>query len=180
MTSRTKFDYETLKREYIYSAESPPISYTDLADKHGMSRSLIADRGTKEGWYEQRVEFRKNLGIKTTEAMTDQITKYQMATRQKMMDVALTYLDQYEKALKGGEIKVSTRDMVQIAAMLRTLVGDAINNAAGEEGLIDPDTVELTPDALRRGLAQLDAGTADERPDEDDPAEEPAQATRPN
>src|SRR5204862_1115992 len=105
----------------------------DLAEKHGMPRSLLTDRGGKEGWADQRTEFRRALGVKTTEAMTDEIIKFQIATRERMMTVGLKYMDEYAKALEAGEIKVATRDMLGVASMLRTLIGDQISNQPGEE-----------------------------------------------
>lgn len=176
MTRQNKYDYELLKREYIYDAGSPPISYTDLAERHGMSRSLLTDRGSREEWAEQRVEFRKALGVKTTEAMEDDIVKFQIATRERMMSVGLAYMDQYAKALESGDIKVSTRDMLGIAAMLRTLIGDTLDGVEVKEGLLDPDTVELDPAEIRRHLALLDDG----EPDAGDAEAEPPPAARSN
>ena len=112
MTRNRKYDYELLKREYIYDSGHPPISYTDLAEKHGMPRSLVSDRGIREEWAKQREEFRKALGVKTTEAMVDEITKFQIALREKSIAAGLEYLDGYLVALRAGDIKYTTRDMV--------------------------------------------------------------------
>lgn len=173
MTRARRYDYELLKREYIYDAGSPPCSYTDLAEKHGMPRSLLTDRGARENWTEQREEFRKALGVKTTEAMTDEIIKFQIATRERMMSVGLEYLDQFAKALTAGEIKVTTRDALGVMAMMRTLIGDQIDNQPNEEGLIDSTAIDLHPDEIRRNLKLLEA--ADRRDDERDEGDAPAE-----
>lgn len=179
MTRQRKVDPELLRREYIYDSANPPISFTQLAEKHGLARSGVADRGIKEKWYEQRQQFRETLGIKTVEALGETWVKFETATREKMMTVGLKYLDEYAKALEGGEIKVSTRDMLGIAAMVRALMGDAATAAPSEGGLLDPDSADLTPDAIRAGLRRLElleAGMTDDGP-EPDSSTEPAEAT---
>lgn len=181
MTRQRKVDPELLKREYIYDSGNPPISFTQLAEKHGLARSGVADRGIREKWYEQRQEFRNALGIKTVEALGETWVKFETATREKMMSVGLDYLDKYAEALKNGEIKVSTRDMLGIASMIRTLIGDSAKAAPeGEEGLLDPDSAELTPDALRAGLRRLElleASVIDGDRPEPTAAPEPSEAT---
>ncbi len=175
MTRQRKYDYEALRAEYIQA--KTPISYTDLADKHGLSRSLLTDRGAREGWTAQRDAFREALGIKVTEAMTDQIAKFQIALHEKSIAVGLKYLDQYAAALDAGEIKMSTRDMVAVAAMVRVLTADAAaSRQPGEDGVISEDA-PMSPDAIRKAILQLEAGEVD---GPGDAAEEPSPRTRQN
>jgi hypothetical protein len=56
-----------------------------------------------------------------------------------------------------------------MAAMIRTLLGDAAVNPRGEEALLDPDTAPLSPDYYRHALTVIerqlgsgDVGPADE------------------
>lgn len=180
MTRNRKVDPEVLKREYVYDSSNPPISYTQLAEKYGLARSGVADRAIKEQWHKQREEFREQLGMKTVEALGEQWVKFETATREKMMSVGLKYLDDYTKALNDGEIKLSTRDMLGVAAMLRTLIGDAAAAKPEDEGgPLDPDSIELSEDAIRAGLRRLElleAGVTDDR-SEPSPSSEPAEAT---
>jgi len=180
MTRQGKDDWEISRREYGYDSSPRGISYTDLAAKHGMQRSQLSDRAIAERWYEQRQEFRQQLGVKTVDALTEKWVGIETAQREKTMMLGLKYLDLYEKALEAGEIKVNTRDMLGIAAMIRAYMQDAAaSRQPGEEGLIDPDAVDLSPDALRAGLRRLElleAGLDDDRSEPDAPAE-PAAAT---
>ncbi len=157
MTRNRKIDPAVLEREYIFDSGNPPVSLTDLANKYGMARSGIADKARVGRWYERREEFRKQLGEKTVEALGDQWIKYETAVREKMMQMGVAYLDKYVEALKNDEVKVNTRDMLGIAAMVRTLLGDAAASPQGEETLIDPTNVTLGPDDYRRAIATIEA-----------------------
>src|SRR5688572_4613488 len=144
MTRARKIDPAILEREYVYDAATPPISITGLAEKYGLARSGVADKARVGRWFERREEFRRQIGEKAVSALGDKWVGFETAVREKMTSVALTYLDQYQKALNDGEIKVNTRDMLGVAAMLRTVLGDAASsNTSDEEGLIDPATVTL-------------------------------------
>lgn len=173
MTRARKYDPELLEREYIYDSATPPISLTGLSERYGLARSGVAEKALKGRWFERRTEFRQQLGVKTVEALGEKWVGMETATREKMMTVGLEYLDKYAAALDDGTIKVSTRDMLGIAAMIRTLIGDSAKATPAEEALIDPDATDLQPDDYRRALAtieQIESGiAADERDDVAEP-----------
>lgn len=159
MTRNRKVDPEVLEREYIYDSGTPPISYTDLATKYGLARNTVAEKGIRGRWYERREEFRKTLGMKVTEALGEEWVRFETAAREKAMDIGLQVLTKFEEQLKDPEFKVSTRDMVAVASMMRTLGMDAAaarNN--GEEALIDPDNAPLTEEFARRVLDATESG----------------------
>jgi len=162
MTRNRKVDPEVLEREYIYDSGTPPISYTELAAKYGLARNTVAEKGIRGRWFERREEFRKTLGIKVTEALGEEWVRFETAAREKLMALGMTYVEKYAKALEDGEIKVSTRDMLGVAAMLRTLMGDAAAAKPTEEVLLDPDA-DLAPDEARRLLAGIERVESDIR-----------------
>ena len=169
MTRNRKIDPAVLEREYIFDSGNPPISYTELADKHGLARSGVASKGVAGRWYEKRIEFREQLGEKVVAALGDNWVRYETATREKMMNVGLKYLDKYIEALDSDKVQINTRDMLGMAAMIRTLLGDvAASPNTAEEALLD-DSAPLSPDYYRKALtvieAQLASGTADEPDD---------------
>lgn len=182
MTRNRLHDYEALKREYIFDpTPGRGISLTDLAEKHGMARSLLADRAVNERWYDQRTEFREQMGMKVVEALGENWVKFETATRQKMMDVGIKYLDKYAEALANNEIKVNTRDALGVASMLRTLVMDAASTPAPDESLIDPENSHLDPEEYRRALRtieQLESGQ--QQDDADGPPPTSIAGTRPH
>lgn len=159
MTRARKFDWDVIEREYIYDSGTPPISLTDLAERHGAARSGLTEIARRGRWFERREEFRKMLGIKATEKLGEEWVRFETAVREKAMNVGLKYLEAFEKALADGEIKVNTRDMVAVAGMLRVLTADAATaRTNGEEvDLIDPDTAVMDPDTARRALNALEA-----------------------
>lgn len=161
MTRQRKLDMDEVEREYIYDASPNPVSFSQLAAKHNVARNTIAEPGTKGRWYERRQEFRRQLGIKATEALAEEWVQFESAMRAKTTSVGLKYLDMYEKALDAGEIKMNTRDMLGMAAMLRAYAQDAassaMTNEAGEVKIIDPDTHVFDPDTARRALAAVEA-----------------------
>jgi len=156
MTRNRKIDPEVLEREYVYDSGTPPISFSGLAEKYGLARNTVAEKGIKGRWYERRKEFREQLGMKTVEALGDQWVRYETAVREKAMVIAVEYLEKYAKALTDGEIKVGTRDMLGVVAMLRTLMTDAAARATTEEVLLDPDTADLKPEHFQRAIDVLD------------------------
>lgn len=161
MTRQRKLDLDEVEREYVYDASANPVSFSQLALRHNVARNTIAEPATRGRWYEKREEFRKQLGIKATEALGDEWVKFETAIRQKTTSVALKFLDQYEKKLDAGEIPMNTKDMLGIAAMLRTYAQDAASSplvGTGEEvKIIDPDSHQLDEATARRTLAALDA-----------------------
>lgn len=173
MTRNRKVDPAVLEREYIFDPSSSPVSLTDLAQRHGMARSGIADKALKGRWYERRVEFRQQLGEKVVAALSDEWVGFETATREKLMQTGLKYLDKYIEALDNGDIKPSTRDMLGVAAMIRTFLGDSAANPKGEEALLDPDTADISPEYYRKAIAAIEAaqlGSGDD-PGPDDAGE---------
>lgn len=160
MTRQQKLDWDVIEREYIYDAAKSPVSYSQLALRHNVARNTVAERGTREQWYEKREEFRRQLGIKATEALSEEWQKFDVAVRKKVTALSLKYLDAYEKALDAGEIKPNTRDMVAVTAMLTALAQNAAASAINETGevkIIDPDSHVLDPDTARQALAAIES-----------------------
>jgi hypothetical protein len=175
VTRNRKIDPEVLEREYIYDAATPAISFTQLAEKHGLARTTVAEKAIKGRWFERREEFRRQLGIKATAALGEEWVRFETAAREKSMNIGMKVLDKFDKQLEDPDFKVSTRDMVAVAAMIRTLAADAALAKGSEEVLLDPDTSDIHPDEYRRALGVLDRITAGAGPGAGD-AEAPAPA----
>lgn len=177
MTRSRKVDPALLEREYIFDSGNPPVSLTQLADKYGMARSGIAEKARGGRWYERRIEFRERLGEKVVAALGDEWVKYETAVREKLMNVGIKYLDKYAEELdkEDSDIKINTRDMLGIAAMVRTMLGDISSNPHGEEALVDPDSATLSPDYYRKALKVIEAQLSDGADGPDDAGE--AEAT---
>lgn len=173
MTRARKVDPAVLEREYIFDSGNPPVSLTDLADKYGMARSGIAEKARLGRWYERRIEFREQLGEKVVAALGDKWVEFETARREQMMNIAVKYLEKYAEALDDGEIKMNTRDMLGIAAMIRTLFGDIASNPR-EEALLNEEA-DLSPDYYRRALTVIEAEL--NRGDEPHDAGEAAEAS---
>ena len=160
MTRLRKVEPEVLEREYVFDAANPPVSLTELAERHGLARSGVAEKARLGRWYERREEFRRQLGEKAVEKLGEEWVRFETASRERMLSIGLDYLNKYAEALTNGDIKVSTRDMLGVASMVRALIGDAAAaKTNGEEvALYDPDTTDLDPAIARRVLAELEAG----------------------
>lgn len=157
MTRTRKVDPEVLEREYIYDSSSPPISYTQLADRHGLARNTVAEKGIAGGWYSKRMAFRQSLGIKVADALGEEWVKFETATREKTMELGLKVLQRFENQLEDPEFQISTRDALGWAAALHALAKDAATSSAGKEvDLIDPENVHLDPDQYRDALRQIE------------------------
>lgn len=148
-----------LEREYVYDMSEPPISFTELADKHGLARSNVAAKGTAGKWYEKRQEFRAKLKAGVREAMTDQVLQAEVAYREKLLHAGGVYLDKYVEALtaEDSKIAVNTKDMLGVAAMLRTIVGDMKAEAQPDTVVVTPggDVEFADPDKAKKAMADL-------------------------
>ena len=156
MTRNRKADPAVLEREYIFDSGSPPVSLTDLAQRYGMARSGIAAQALKGKWYERRVEFRKQLGEKVVAELGEAWVAKATEQREAMLQLGLDYIQKYREALDEGTIAISTRDMLGVAAMVRTFMSDIAAGSGKEGELIDPENINLAPEDLRRALRVLE------------------------
>jgi hypothetical protein len=138
MTRLRKSDPEALRQEYVYA--DPPISITELADRHGLARSGVADKARIGHWFKDREEFRNKVTTDVTAALAEKWAEFQVANYERLMKVAADYLDTYQKELAEGTIKVNTRDMLGIAAMMRTFLSDMTKQP------LDSGTTVIGPD----------------------------------
>lgn len=147
MTRNQKVPTEVLRREYVFDSATPPVSITELADRHGLARSGVAAKATetKPTWYEQREEFRRQIGEKVIANMADDWAVIHKARFEKMVQAMTMTLDKYIERLNSGEVKPTTRDAVAVVAALRVLQADERAALTGESELIDPQTVEIDP-----------------------------------
>lgn len=81
-------NWEKIKSEYI----TTDISLTKLANKHGVPRSSLARRSTKEKWVEQRERYKSKVITKTVEKSANREANRLarlMDTTSKAIDVAV-------------------------------------------------------------------------------------------
>jgi len=152
-----------LEREYVYA--EPPISITALADRHGLARSGVADKARIGKWYEKREAFRERLSERVTEALAEKWAETQVAVYERLMRVGIRHLDLYEEAVEKGEIKASTRDMLGVAGMMKSLLDDLAKRPVdvADPRLVNPDGddfegTEADADAVIAQVKRLMAG----------------------
>jgi hypothetical protein len=131
---------DVLEREYVYS--DPPISITLLAETHGLARSNVAQKALDGHWFQKREEFRRRLSEETRDALAEKWAEMQVAVYERLGKLAVKYIDLYEKALDSGEVKVGTRDMLGVAAMMRTITGDMAARPVANV-VVDPETGDV-------------------------------------
>ena len=144
---------DVLENEYVYA--EPSVSFDDLATKYGLSRSNIAAKARVGQWTKKREDFRRRLREETRAAMAERWSEFQTANYERLMKMAAAYLDQYQKALDEGEIKVSTRDMLGIAAMMRTYLTDMTEQPAVDPRLVNPDDDEIDPENAAEAIIKI-------------------------
>lgn len=145
---------DVLEREYVYS--DPPLSITDLAEKHGLARSNVAAKANAGKWYEKRQEWQRRLKDETRNALAEKWADSQVALYERLAKTATKYLDKFDEALEKDDFKVSTRDMVAIAAMMRTISTDMANkpvsNPVSDD---DDDTFEGTVEDAKAVIERI-------------------------
>lgn len=169
-----KFDPALLEREYVYDSATPPVSITQLADNHGMARSHLADMARRGKWYEKRKEVRLTVGEKVLDAMTDQWAETQTIIRNRMLELSIKLLDQAEKAVEAGDIKITRiADIATIVATARVLLGDQAVDESRKNGptIIDMNAVDMDPAKMAEMLPLLKQLMAGKEPDDSDGSE---------
>ena len=154
---------DVLEREYVYS--DPPLSISDLAEKHGLARSNVAAKANAGKWYEKRQEYQQKLKDRTRDALAEKWAESQVALYERLAKTATVYLDKFDKALDAGEVKVNTRDMIAIAAMMRTISTDMADRPVSSPSPDDDDdtfegTVEDAKAVIER-IKALQSGAVD-------------------
>ena len=117
-------DTEAARAEYVTGR----VTYQQIADKHGVSKSYIEKVAKREGWKRQRDAFRQKVADKAIE------TKRQWGTRQlvKMMDTAEQLIAEVGKVTtdpeqfylyrtETGEIRARVADTRRMRETARTL-----------------------------------------------------------
>ena len=132
---------DALEREYVYA--EPTISISELADKHGLARSGVADKARIGKWYEKREEFRGKVTADVTAAMAEKWAEMQTAVYERLMKSGITYLDHYDLALEAGEIKPSARDMIAVASLMKNLLADMSHKPVIDPTLVGPGGEEF-------------------------------------
>lgn len=160
MTRNRKIDPEVLEREYIFDSSPDPVSFTDLAIRHGLARNTVAAKGTAGKWFERREEFRRQLGIGVTNALGEQWVRFETQMRERLLSVGMKAVERYEKNFDDPDFKVGTRDLLGVASMLRTFAGDAALAQGKEEVLDGTEASNLTEAEYRRALGVIDRLTA--------------------
>ena len=152
---------QELEREYVYS--DPPISLTELAERHSLARSNVADKARIGEWYEKREEFRKRIDAKVTEAMAERWAEMRISVYERLMKVGMDHLDLHEKALKEGTIKANTRDMISVASMMTNLLDELAKSPVDQDPrLVNPEgeMFEGTDEEARDVIAMVKRLTA--------------------
>lgn len=145
---------DVLEREYVYA--DPVVSITELAERHGLARSNVADKARIGKWYEKREEFRRRLAEETRDALAEKWAEAQIALYERLAKTATKYLDLFDTALEAGDIKANTRDMIAIAAMMRTISTDMADRpaAVAQQGG-ESDTFEGTAEEARAMIERI-------------------------
>lgn len=147
---------DVLEREYVFSVEEPSI--TAIAAKYGLARSNVAAKCRTGNWAKKRSEHLATLDAKTRELMADEWVEFEKANREKLLRVGAKYLDKYVEALEAGEVKVNTRDMLGIAAMMRVYLSDGAVKPVEDAKVIEAEFSEAEAREVIEQVKQLMSG----------------------
>jgi hypothetical protein len=136
-------EWEKIKTEYVTS----DVSYRMLSNKYGMTYKRLQERGSQEGWREQRSEYRKNLANKSL----DIICEAQANRIAKAVLIGDRMLEKVEEALNEIDIVLAKQ-----TTTIETIGVDKDGNSfTKKEATEDYRTVQVAID--KSGLRQLSA-----------------------
>lgn len=177
----TKYDYITLKNEYI---QTPGLSIRALCEKHGIKTwSAVNARKNAEGWDSLRDEFNRQVENKSLEALSAK-------RAQKVAEIQLDALnvihagilkmaedmDAEEEYEVGGQVRrrkvmrIHPRDLAILVDKFQTLIGqptginETRNVNLGMQAELEPDELRTILAALRPQPAAAGAAGAVDRP----------------
>lgn len=93
-------DWTAIKAEYI----TTQTSYRKLAEKYGVSRDLVADKGKEEGW----VELRKQTSAKTLSKAVEKASRKKAEQLARINRVTDKLLTKIERAVDELDIHLAT------------------------------------------------------------------------
>jgi hypothetical protein len=171
MTRARKSDPKTLFAEYVYAAEcrcgpaplpTPrDISISDLAARHDLSRSTVADLtiddGSGQSWFEARQRFQGTLQLNVASELADKWVQFETETREKMMQTAVASLDAYREAMANGTVKIQPRDAVLWVQTIRQLFDDIERLRDRETRTINGESVEMEAAQATTIIAEVKA-----------------------
>jgi len=161
----TKYDYITLKNEYV---QTPGLSIRALCERHDIKTwSTVNKRKNDEGWDRLRSEFERQVENKSLEALADK-------RAQKVAEIQLDALnvihagilkmaedmDAEEEYEVNGQVRrrkvmrIHPRDLAILVDKFQTLIGQP-SQVSENRNLTLGMQAELEPDELRILLAAL-------------------------
>lgn len=165
--SATKYDYQTLRREYIEA--EPKISLSDLARRHGIpdtKHSTIHRRAMVEGWEDMREKRIAKTDDKVIEALSERQARRQLrrmevednaidaideAISKMRSDMTRTKKEQDPETKEWHEVPLVTYRPEQVVQLMDRIKGLF-------EGTVVP---EAAPPAAAPNLTQINFGSFD-------------------
>lgn len=119
------------------------ISQHDLADKYGLSYTVIKDRCRKEGWVAQRAEKRR----KTAEKIVDQAADREAKQAERLWTAADRLL---ERVMKAADVACTPRDIRDLTGAVKDI--KEILSIKGQRDIREQEAriEKLTHDAKER------------------------------
>ena len=146
-------DWEAAKTEYI---SNPTASYRSIAEKYGLPRTQVANRGRDENWRELREQYLAESLQKTLSAVADRRKERAL----QMENVADTLLNKLEIAVADCD----PGQLIKNAKLVRALTGAILDlrQIHGYKSELDMAEQEARIANLRKQAMADDGPGADE------------------
>lgn len=142
----TKANYPEMEQEFVTSE----LSIREIARRHDLSWSTVAERAKREKWSDKRAAFRESINRRSYEKVIDRFSSDEAEIRAESVVVMRATLRRFAEQLRDKEINVSPRDAVAAVHALQLLLGEPTSRA--ESKVIEFSTGGLDPGNLRELL----------------------------
>ena len=142
---RSRIDYLPLKKAYITS----DISIRKLAEQHEISWSTLNARKNKEGWDNQRDEFRKKRDERTVERLAERAATESDVIRDEMILVLRAAIRKFGADLATGNVTISAGDLTKLVTTINLLLGEPTTRTEAQVFGVALSS-QVDPDILRR------------------------------
>lgn len=140
---KPKVDWLQVRSEYVLALQ--PVTFTDLATKHGLARGTVNRRAVKEGWSLERDRHIVRTAEQTTEKMegivSDEGAKFDSEMFYRIKSL-LTRLDTETKGIMDSKVARVYADVFKALTSAQT-VGKAALGDKADSGTLDLLVLEI-------------------------------------
>lgn len=141
-----RINWEEIKTKYVYGIEKEGKiifpSTRDLADEYNISRGLVGERASKDGWVKLREQYMSESRAKVEQKLREHITSQDFDFDSELLDKAKKVIQKLDTLIENP---TNSSKYLAIAGILKQLE-ELKKEILGEKSVTDSITVSFFKD----------------------------------